>query len=545
MQIENQDAKTPKGGNLDELLRLLVPGTIGFYNFFEVTEVVAFVNGAKTPINVFTVAVAEETTQEITEGFRFLSGRIELGSLKDWKFGIVRYSRPIRELEAMIADITSRQVWRASGNDLSIGSMTPLPSKLVPSDRINVAPLNRVLKNNFWDGSHVLEWADPKKELVRPLFDDPSRLQELSGRVNEVVPIRIGALSDRLGNIILQLPVTVITSRFISTRPSDGLKVKIGWHTKASPRDLVVTCERNSDGFVSSFNSVRVTGPETDIDLASSEGHYRATISEPGIGTLLAATGEFDYMSAVPMNIHLASSRTRTFVLTDDSGQETEKRVGIITHQSMMVGTPYVDPNGGFTQGRVYEEEISRLLAERRFVQYAKESGAAQMDRVRALSDIRRLINDHAEAGACLWDPFLSAKDILETLFFCHRHGVNLRGLTSGKEPPEEESSASSEDFVTRQQRIFSEARSNLEGLRLEFRRRYASHGTAFHDRFLIFPRTQRRQTLVWSLGTSINGIGKEHHILQQVDNGQAVMDAFLELWNQLTGPEHLIWRVP
>jgi len=86
--------------------------------------------------------------------------------------------------------------------------------------------------------------ADPKKELVRPLFDDPSRLQELSGRVNEVVPIRIGALSDRLGNIILQLPVTVITSRFISTRPSDGLKVKIGWHTKASPRDLVVTCER-------------------------------------------------------------------------------------------------------------------------------------------------------------------------------------------------------------------------------------------------------------------------------------------------------------
>jgi hypothetical protein len=245
------------------------------------------------------------------------------------------------------------------------------------------------------------------------------------------------------------------------------------------------------------------------------------------------------------MNIHLASSRTRTFVLTDDSGQETEKRVGIITHQSMMVGTPYVDPNGGFTQGRVYEEEISRLLAERRFVQYAKESGAAQMDRVRALSDIRRLINDHAEAGACLWDPFLSAKDILETLFFCHRHGVNLRGLTSGKEPPEEESSASSEDFVTRQQRIFSEARSNLEGLRLEFRRRYASHGTAFHDRFLIFPRTQRRQTLVWSLGTSINGIGKEHHILQQVDNGQAVMDAFLELWNQLTGPEHLIWRVP
>ncbi|GGG87505.1 VPA1262 family N-terminal domain-containing protein [Edaphobacter dinghuensis] len=545
MQVENQDAKTLNGGNLDELSRLLVPGTIGFYNFFDVTEIVAFANGAKTPINVFTIAVAEETTQEITEGCRFLSGRIELRSLKDWKFGIVRYSRPIAELDAIIADIASRQVWRASGNDLSIGSMTPLPSKLVPSDRINFAPLNRVLKNNFWDGSHVLEWADPKKDLVRPLFDDPTRLQELSDRVNEVVPIRIGALSDRLGNIILQLPVTVITSRFNQMRPSNGLKLKIGWHPKASPRDLMVTCERNSDGFVSSFNSVRVTGPEIDIYLTSSEGHYRATISEPGIGTLLAATGDFDYLSAVPMNINLVLNQTRTFVLKDDSGQETEKKVAIITHQAMMVGAPYMDPNGGFTQGRVYDEEISRLLEQRRFVQYAKDPSAAQADRVRALQDIRKLINDHGEAGAWLWDPFLSANDILETLFFCHRHGVDLRGLTSGKEPPEDESSASPEDFVTRQRRVFTEARSNLEGLRLEFRRRYASHGTIFHDRFLIFPRTQRRQTLVWSLGTSVNGLGKEHHILQQVDNGQAIMDAFLELWNQLTGPEHLIWRVP
>jgi hypothetical protein len=545
MQAENQDTKKPNGENLDELSRLLLPGTIGFYSFFEVTEIVAFVNAAKTPINIFTIAVAQETTQESIERDRFLSDRIELRSLKNWKFGIVRYSRPIEELEAIIADITLRQVWKASGNDLRIGSLAALPSKLVPADRVNSVPLNRVLKNNFWDGSHVLEWADHKKELVRALFDDPPRLQELSDRVNEVVPIRIGALSDRLGNIILQLPVTVITSRFDAVRPGNGLKLRIGWHPKAAPRDLIVTCERNSDGFVSSFNSVRVTGPETDINLASNEGHYQATISEPEIGTLLAATGEFDYISAIPMNIHLASNRTRTFVLKDESGQESEKKVEIITHQAMLVGTPYVDPNGGFTQGRVYDEEISRLLEQRRFVQYAKNPSAAQADRVRALQDIRKLINDHGEAGAWLWDPFLGAKDILETLFFCHRHRVDLRGLTSGKEPPEEESSASSEDFVARQQRGFREARSNLEGLRLEFRRRHTSHGTAFHDRFLIFPRTQRRQTLVWSLGTSINGVGKEHHILQQVDNGQAVMDAFLELWNQLTGPEHLIWRHP
>jgi len=151
------------------------------------------------------------------------------------------------------------------------------------------------------------------------------------------------------------------------------------------------------------------------------------------------------------------------------------------------------------------------------------------MDRVRALSDIRRLINDHAEAGACLWDPFLSAKDILETLFFCHRHGVNLRGLTSGKEPPEEESSASSEDFVTRQQRILARRGATSKAFGWSFGEdtlRTAPHSTIV-SYFSAYP-TSANTGLV--LGTSINGIGKEHHILQQVDNGQAVMDAFLEL---------------
>jgi len=101
------------------------------------------------------------------------------------------------------------------------------------------------------------------------------------------------------------------------------------------------------------------------------------------------------------------------------------------------------------------------------------------------------------------------------------------------------------DDFVALQRRVFQEAESNLEGLRLEFRRKYGQYGSSFHDRFLIFPRTLHRETLVWSLGTSINGVGKEHHILQLVDNGQAIMDAFLELWNKLTEPEHLVWRVP
>jgi hypothetical protein len=528
----------------DELSKILAPGLVGFYNFFEATEIVAFPEGAKTPVNVLTVAVAEERTEESTEGYRFLNkAPIELKTLRGWKFGVVRYCRRIGQLHPFLAEITARQVWRASGHDLRLGSVTALPPKFVPPDGLNTVPLNRLLKNNFWNGSHVFEWADPKKESLQPFFQEARRLQELSDAVNRYAPIGVGALSDRLGNMLLQLPVAVITSEFTSPRGDSGLVLKIGWHPIASPRNVIVTCERFSDGFVSAFTRVRVTGPETYIPLASDEGHYRATVWDEAGTTLLAATGDRDFMSAVPIRIISIDSRsTRSFVITDASGEETGYESRIIDNQTNMVGAPYVDTNGGFTRQRVYTEEISRLTEQRRFVQYATEAGESAAERSRALLDIRRLINEHGEAGAWLWDPFLSAQDVLQTLFFCSHRNVDLRALTSGKE---QLGSRASKDFVARQQRIFAEARCNLEGLRLEFRRKFGPRGWAFHDRFLIFPRSLYHATRVWSLGTSVNGVGMEHHILQQVDNGQAVMDAFLELWNALDTPEHLVWKVP
>jgi hypothetical protein len=503
MQPAHQDTETRKAGNLDELSRLLVPGAIGFYDFVEVTEVVAFVDGTTTPNNVFTIIVAGESDDEAAIEPQFLNPRrIELANLNGWKFGVLHYRRLISELELLISDITSLQVWRGSGKDLKLGPMTALSSKFVPPDGLTDIPLNRVLKNNFWSGSHVLEWVDPKKEQLRPFFEDPTRLQDLSDQLNPVVPIRVGALSDRLGNIVLQLPVTVVAAKFSEARISHALTLKIGWHPKATPRELMVTCERNSDGFISAFAAVKVTGEETPIPLASREGHYRASIWEPNGGTLLAATGEFDFFDAVPINMHVLTNSTRTFLLRDTLGVETKHEVGVITHQNLLVGIPYVDPNGGFTQSRLYAEEISRLLEQRQFVQYAKELADPQVERRRALADIRRLINDHSEAGAWLWDPFLTARDILDTLFFCHRRNADLRALTSGKEAPGDRlNDTPAEDFVVQQKRLFQEAQSNLEGLRLEFRRKFGQYGSPFHDRFLIFPRTLNRETLVWSLG--------------------------------------------
>ena len=47
----------------------------------------------------------------------------------------------------------------------------------------------------------------------------------------------------------------------------------------------------------------------------------------------------------------------------------------------------------------------------------------------------------------------------------------------------------------------------------------------------------------VWSLGTSIYHLGKQHHMIQEVDYPKEVVDAFLELWERLSGQNCLVWK--
>ena len=94
------------------------------------------------------------------------------------------------------------------------GDLISAPPQFVPPDFGAPVPWNRVLKNNFWNGSHVFEWADAEKAALRPLFDDPRRLQELSEKVRAYAPLGLASFSDRLGSIVIQLPVTILIAKF-------------------------------------------------------------------------------------------------------------------------------------------------------------------------------------------------------------------------------------------------------------------------------------------------------------------------------------------
>jgi hypothetical protein len=407
---------------------------------------------------------------------------------------------------------------------------------------------------------------------MEPVLDHPKILQQLSDDIRPYVPIGLDGLSDRLGNVVVQLPVTVLMAKFGQAHASGDFTVTIAWHSKAIPRSLRATCEKQHDHTISEFMSVDAQAPETSLPMHGGEGLHRGAVWDDQNRVLLAASGELGFISSIALRMHALDPNApiRVFTVRDENGAAKEVKVGLVAPGTeSIIGEPNINPAGDWTERRIYREEAVRLAREKRFIQYRPMPGHQRAEHEKALADLRFLISQHGKEGAWLWDPYLTASDVLNTLFHCPHPNADLRALTAGYGPPADAREpheivprarclwavwpawlagkaepAPNTTFAQKQRAILEGITSNLLGLKLSFRVKIGPAGWAFHDRFLIFP-VVGRGALAWSLGTSVNSLGKQHHILQQVDDGQLIMQAFLDLWEQLDQPEHLIWKTP
>ena len=209
-----------------ELERLIVPGLLGFYEQCEVTHVFMISTDRKTVSNVLTVVVLEEHSNEQPQEFRFLNGStpIEVRSIRNGSFGVARYRKPTHDLLPAIDSLIQTRQWTLSGTGpLLFGPVMSAGCQFVPPNALSNIPWNLVLKNNFWNGSYVFEWADRSKAHLNDLFEVPKRIQDLSEAIQEWVPLRLASLSDRLGNLVVQLPVRVLINHFSQPRQSGDL----------------------------------------------------------------------------------------------------------------------------------------------------------------------------------------------------------------------------------------------------------------------------------------------------------------------------------
>lgn len=86
--------------------------------------------------------------------------------------------------------------------------------------------------------------------------------------------------------------------------------------------------------------------------------------------------------------------------------------------------------------------------------------------------------------------------------------------------------------FKTRIENELNDALCNETDLQLDYRTLCDGHGEPFHDRYLIL-KYGINGCRAYSLGSSINSIGKQHTIIQAVLAPEIIAVIFDNLWNK------------
>ncbi|HIF9246550.1 VPA1262 family N-terminal domain-containing protein [Photobacterium damselae] len=528
---------------VQDLQTLLSGQSLGDYNCVEVTEIFAIVNKGNKPTNIFTLMVAEHRSPEFLEFDKasFITPRkgIVVPQLKSWYIGIKTYLVSISNAIDMFATAESSSEWNSCGQRINTPEYNYKKRIFTPPDSFEMVPLNSVLKNNFNNGSYIVELINQDKFEFSVFLEKPITLQELSDGILKYLPIDLSSLSDRLGSIIFQIPVNAIQTRI--TLLSDHLSVecKIAWHPKIQARDLMVCGYQEDDDFNNDdFYIVNCSKSSKAVTIPfNHKGTYKLTIWDAKSELTLHSLAPSSFIRTIGFSSNIMGNEQR--IIYHDDGSHSV--VPVVTNSDAGIVGDKKSKATDWTRTRIYENNREKLRDNREFVQYNPKGKDKEVEHKKALADLRFLINRYGENGVYLWDPYLSPSDIIETLFYTKFNNSKLKAITYLKEPPNEKKEKSTSVFDKYQREFESLTPEMTIGIDLILRSPRNNCGWSFHDRFLIFPNVNDLP-MAWSLGTSVNSFGQEHHILQKCGDARLILDAFNELWSEIDKDDCLVW---
>lgn len=537
---------------------------IGTYNKCEIIEIFGFNKEKNEAFNIYTLIVFENTKQEnmknmLTEKPQSFKGHENIS------WGIQRRVIELEKAKKLYNELLEKNEYKID-KFLNTGRLVLLPEQYVPPmESIHKAiQINNILKNNFHNGSYILEFFNEEKKNVQFLLDNPILLNNFSEQVSSILPIKIGTLSDRLGNIIFQLPINSIKIHHNAIFDKTAIVPKLqGFNIEVFPKinsfdikNLIIRIYEENET-ITRHRIITVKDKVTEIPLDDSFATFLEIIDK-SFGLLLYRFRVYlrKYMNN---NIHLIGQQKRVFEL---NGQKIQLEVANV--KSNVYGKIKDKAFNEWIQDRKYEEQLKELEKSKAFVQYfgyekkyiilGKFQWIIQSKKyelqnyqlhqnqlvlisnaiTKAVKEIRELINQYGRRGVYIWDPYLSAIDIKNTLYYAKNTSVPMKAISGLKQDNSKKK--------VKQEMLdeFQKDKQKFLFLDLEVRGKIGSHGYDFHDRFIIFPLEKPK---VWSLGISINQLGKSHHILQEVKHAQHILNAFDKLWDELNHEECLVWK--
>jgi|GEM_PF-1396756 len=546
---------------------LTKPGVTGYYEGIEVVQAFLINISTNEIINYFTIFIFNENG--VKTKFKYLFKTPKKINSK-YKLGILKKSLNLVEGQFIFENLLNGKL-SLLGKEIKVSDgFVVLPKQFVPNYWDGSQPLiNNILKSNYWGGNYIIEFFDEIKDIANVL-----NRKEIDFVNKEIahctdISIDIEKVYDRIGNIIFQFPINFMNVTTGLENDDNTIKVGVYKHPKMeSDIDINVLAKTSFDKLITGFKQVQVSSSSQEIKLRIGDSRSIETLVTNAKNSIIYHHALSNYMKRIHFNSNFSSQHSEPRIIKNDDGT--------VTNISLAISQP---SHIGARREREYTDYISSRVIEDQIIKNSNDYRVFNNEMEEAYRYIRQKIGNYSSAikEICLWDPYLSSKDILKTLYY-ENTGIPFKCITSAfglkniwskdienkiKKPrveyfkksihyfflmitgKKEKKNINIEKIKKTQRQTLLELSNNL-GVSLEFRCQFGPHGFQFHDRFIIFvPKDDFALPIVFSLGTSVNSLGEKHHIVQKITNPRVILKDFNKLWDELIHPDCLIIKMP
>lgn len=516
-------------------------GLIGFYQSVEVVQV--FLLEKKSIVkNLYTLFTFSELEYEESM-FNYLTEKL-FSINNNYSIGVIKGTINIQEASKCFSDIQNGQLILNNDNCFISKKMFLLPKTFIPKTNMRNNPmLNKIIKPNYWGDNYIIEFFDEEKDFFNHDIKSREYIDAICNFITGVKDINIdlSKVRDRIGNIIFQFPITIYKFNINSNKDFISIQIQGEAHPLlTSAKTLSINIKTSNDDVITgntlfesnslSFMNNCQIGDDSNLEIS--------VIDKSKNILLHNAVYILTKHISCSMNIGFQYGPQR--IIKDRNGTIISK-IDIFNNTVFGVGR---------NNKKSYESYIRKRHDNNDIIQHSDDYLVLlKEERNKALEFISNKFRKHEIKEICLWDPYLSAKDIIDVLY-TENTGIPFRCITSyqnskkvrdGDLLDNVEAIQSYEEYKSIQINDFLTLSNNLN-VTLKFVTQHDSYGWQFHDRFLILiPKDETQLPDVYSLGTSINIIGKTHHIIQKVTNPNIILHNFEVLWKELDNPDCII----
>ena len=532
--------------NLQQLIDLFLNNNIiGSYKYCEVVQILLLPKNKQSALNYFTHIECSSRFQSAVDESYLTSKPIEIS--KDFRLCITRKIIPVSEFISIFVSAASTNQWIFRHEVIDLDQCFNAGAKFIPeidptsSQYRQFIPLEWYLYgSNFKGNYYIVELYSQKEKLFSKLTSD--HIANIQYYINAAgLFYKLSDLKDRIGNIVCKIPVESlhVTPGQINER---GIILDADYKSYLSNRKLLKIVAQRNDGLIYNFHTSLVKSNPFQIKLSANQMTNLITIldlssSLPLYSAVFNFTRHYGNFSHItPPLICGRPTHEREFI---DINQKTMKlSLNTLTYHGELI--EFIE-EGNAIKRQTHLEEI--WMQQRGYLKIYKSQSHEQ-----AIQDIRNILNSNILFDLeeiCVIDPYLIANDLIDTVLFCEKYGIKIRALTSYNKIHKNLITANANEFLDFNQvqsGILTRSLSNVTDLKIEFRTIRDNHGFAFHDRFIMM-RYKINRDRVWSLGSSINSIGKEHSILHIVSIPETVTSIFDELWELTQNAKCLIYK--